>query len=201
MATTPTKTVQTTLLAWQTLALNTQVISNTFNCSSIWSAAIGISIVRSSGTAFTAGWPNIRIEASKKQSPDNASWIPLFVYQPAVGSSIANTTLNGAVSANAANFVLAANTNVAIGDLLFLGDAANANFEICRVKSISTNTITPEQNVVNAHANSSQVTDQAEIAFPSVDLKEYVQLRAVADNAGNGVGIGVEVTLTTFDSF
>lgn len=201
MATIPTKTVQTALLAWQDVSSTAQVISSSFDCSGKWSGAIGISLARRTGTAFTAGWPNIRIEASKKASPDNASWIPIFTYQPGVGSNIVNTTLNGAVSANASTFVVTSATNIAIGDILFLGDSSASNYELVRVKSLSGTTITPEANVVNAHANSAIVTDQAEMAFPAIDLKEYVQLRAVADNANSGQAISVEVTLTTFDSF
>jgi len=201
MATVPTKTVQTALLAWQDVASNAQAISSSFDCSSKWSGSFGISIARRTGTAFTAGWPNVRIEASKKASPDNASWIPLYTYQPNIGGAIVNTTLSGAVSANASTFVVASATNIAKGDILFLGDSSTSNYELVRVKSLSGTTITPEQNVVFAHANSAIVTDQTEVVFPALDLKGYVYIRAVADNAGSGQDISVEVTLTTFDSF
>src|SRR6266404_130006 len=104
--TTATKVVQTALIAWQTVNNGVQAFSSTFNCSPSLGGSVGISIGRRTATAFTPGWPNIRIEASKKQSPDNASWIPLLVYQPGIGASIANATINGAVSANAATFVV-----------------------------------------------------------------------------------------------
>jgi hypothetical protein len=200
MATVPTKTVQTALIAWQDIASAAQVISSAFNGASIWAAAVAIRIARRTGTAFTAGWPNIRLEASFATSGNN-TWIPLYTYQPLVGASIVNTTLNGAITANASTFVVTATTNMAIGDLLFLGDPSTANYEIVRIKSISGTTITPEENVVNAHATAALVTDQAEVVFPLLDLSTYVRLRCVADNAGSGQAISVEVQLITFDSF
>jgi len=201
MSTTPVKTVQTALLTWRDVASTAQSISSAFNCATIWAAAIGVSIGRQTGTAFTLGWPNIRIEASKEASPNNASWIPLYIYQPGIGSStLAATTLNGALSANAATFVVTSATNISIGKILFLGDSSASNYELCRVKAVSGTTITPEANLVHAHANGAVVSTEAEMTFPDIDLKSYVQLRAVADNANSGQGISVEVTLTTLDS-
>lgn len=195
-----TKTVQTALLAWQDVAAAAQAISSAFNCATTISASIAVRVAKRTATAYTAGWPNIRIEASAQDSGDRR-WTPIATYQPSVGSSIANTTLNGAVSPAASTFVVTANTNMAIGDILFLGDAATANYELVRIKSISTNTITPEENVVNAHANAALVTDQAEMTFPAMDLSAYRGVRAVVDNAGNATqNISVEVQLTTLDS-
>jgi hypothetical protein len=200
MPVTPTKTVQTALIAWQTIAAGAQVISSVFNCATTWAAAFGIRLARRTGTAFTAGFPNVRIEASTQTSGNN-TWIPLLVYQPLVGVSIVNTTLAGAVSAGAATFEVAALTNIDLGDILFLGDASAANFELVRVKAGSGTTVTPEDLVVNAHANAALVTDQAEMTFPQIDLSTYSRVRVVVDNSGSGQDIAVEVHLTTFDAF
>ena len=200
MALTPVKTVQTALAAWQDVASAAQAISSAFNCATTWAASFGVRIARRTGTAFTAGSPNVRIEASIAASGNN-SWIPLLTLQPAVGATIGNTTLNGAVTAGATTFVVAASTNFAAGDIVFLGDAATANYELVRIKSISTVTFTPEEAVVNAHANAAIVTSQAFMAFPAIDLSPYVRVRAVLDNVGSGQNTSMEVQITTFDSF
>lgn len=198
--TTATKTIQTAAIVWQTVANGAKAVSSTLNVVSAISGTAFISIGRRTATAFTAGWPNIRIEASKKDSPDNSSWIPIYTYQPGIGASIANATLNGAVSAAAVNFVVNASTNITVGDLVFLSDAANANFEIARVLSVSVQTVTTEQTVVNAHSNAAVVTDQAEVAAPPLPLLDYKNIRVFVDNANSGQEIAVEVIIETVDN-
>jgi hypothetical protein len=197
-----TKNINTALLAWQDSNTGNVVLGTEVNCATFYAASFGIRIGRRTSTAFTGGWPNIRIEASPEAS--GGGWIPLYVYQPAVGASIANTTLNGSVNANAANFVVASASNIAAGDILFLGDSSfNTNtttYELVRVKSVSGTTITPEEPVVNAHPNSAIVSDQAEMSFPAISLLPYSRLRAVGDNANGGQAWAFEVTLESVTS-
>ena len=84
-------------------------------------------------------------------------------------SAAAPTALgtSGAVSAGATSFVVSSATNIAVGDLLYLGDSSAANWEIVRVKGVSGTTITPEEAVTFAHANGAAVTDQAETVSPA----------------------------------
>lgn len=196
---TPNKTANASLLAWQDIATANVIVGSAQDVSAKYAAAFSVKIARRSGTAFTAGWPNIRIEASGKTSGTD-DWIPIVQLQPAIGVSVANTTLNGAVSAAATSFVVTSATNIAAGDILFLGDASTANYELVRVKSLSGTTITPEEAVTYAHANAAIVTSQPEIYFPAVDLTPYVRVRAIGDNANSGQSISVEVTMTTNDS-
>lgn len=200
---TPNKTVGTTLLPWQDVATGSIIIGGVQDVSTKYAASFAIKIARRTGTAFTAGWPNIRIEASAKSSGNDA-WIPIVQVQPALGSSIVNTTLNGAVSAAAATFVISSNTNLGAGDILFLGDGSQGNYELVRVKSFSGSapniTVTPEENVSFAHANAAIVTDQAEMYDPACDLTPYARVRAVADNGNSGQAISVQVLMTTHDS-
>lgn len=200
---TPNKTVDiTAAVAWQDIATANQVISSAISVgTSAGKRAVRffIKLARRSGTAFTAGWPNVRIEASSK-STGNSDWIPLYSYQMGVGASIANTTLNGAVSAGATSFVVTAATNIAVGDLLYLGDSSAANWEIVRVKGVSGTTITPEEAVTFAHANGAAVTDQAEVASPAFGCVTFSRMRVVVDNAGSGQTVAAEVAYTTYDS-
>ncbi len=197
---TPSKTQNGTLLAWTDVASAACPVGSAVDVSTKFAATIFVRLGRLTGSAFTAGWPNIRIEASHKSSGDN-SWGTLVSFQPAVGASIAATTLNGAVSAGASSFVVTSATNIAAGDLLFLGDSSTSNYEIIRVKSVASTTITPEENVVNAHANAALVTDQAEIFSPAaIDLFSIGRIRAVVDNIGSGQGIKVEIGISYADS-
>jgi hypothetical protein len=195
---TPVKAVQTDLIAWQDITSGNAVISAGFDVSSKRAASFGIFLGRLGGTAFTAGWPNVRIDASPFASGN--TWIPLFTYQMAVGASIANTTLSAGPASGAATFTVAAITNITPGDLLFLKDSSAVNYEIVRVKNIATTTVTPEDPLNNAHANASVVTDQAEVVFPAANLEPYVRVRAVVDNAGSGQSLAARVTLTSYNS-
>lgn len=199
MPATITKTQGTSLLAWQDVATANVVVGSASDVSTKFAATIFVFLGRESGSAFTSGWPNVRIEGSAKSSGTDA-WVPLVTFQMAIGSSIANTTANGAISAAASTFVVSSASNIAAGDLLFLKDSSTANYEIVRVKSVSGTTITPEENVTNAHASGQQITDQAETYVAQIDLTAVGRIRAVCDNAGSGQSIAVQVLMVTGDS-
>lgn len=195
--TTPTKTNQTDLLAWQDVASGADVIGTAFDCSGVFAAGFTIKVGRQTSTAFTAGYPNILIEVSTKSS-GNDEWVPIYSFQPAVGASIATTTLNGAVAGGDTTINLTSATNVAANDLLFLGHTTTvANYELAVVKSLSSTTVTLNQACANAHDSGAKVSDQAEQVTFMLDLTGYLRVRARANDNGSGQGIFVEVTLTT----
>lgn len=194
-----TKTIQSQLLAWQDVTTGSVAISSALDVSTLIQASVYAHLARRSGTAFTAGWPNLRIEASAKSSGNDA-WHPVTSIQMAVGASIANTTLNGAVSAGATSCVVTAATNIAAGDILLLKGDTDAGNELVRVKSVSGTTVTFEEACTNAHASGNAVTDQAEMYYLSLDLAGIKRLRAVADNAGSGQTFALEVGIITTDS-
>lgn len=201
MATIPTKTAQTALIAWQDVASAALVVGSALDVSSKWGGAYEVRLGRRTGTAFTAGSPNIRIEASLQTSGN--LWTPVDIFQPFVGATIGSTTLNGALSASDTTIVLTSGTNFLVGDIIFLGHSSAANYELVRVKTKSTNTLTVEEAISFAHANAAIVTSQAEevICYPPLNLTSYMRLRAIVDNLGSGQDISVQVALTTFDSF
>ena len=197
-----TKTPGTSLFAWQTsdIASAAIVIGSTASVTTALAAMVYCWLVRATGTAFTAGWPNIRIEGSAKSSGNDA-WIPLAQFQPAVGASIVNTSANGAITAGATTFTITSATNVAVGDLLFLGHTTTvANYEVVRVKAVSGTTITFEEACTNAHDNGCKVTDQAELYVAAIDLSGVTRIRAVVDNGGSGQAINAQVLMVTADS-
>ena len=197
---TPSKTQGTSLLAWQNIASTGVVLSSAVDVSNKFQATFFIRFGRGTGTAFTTGWPNFRIEGSAK-AIGNEAWIPLIVFQPVVGVAIANTTLNGAIIAGATTATVTAATNIAAGDIVFLGHTTDVTkFEISRVKSVSGAVVTFEEAITYAHDNTALVTDQAEMWLATIDLGSVGRVRVVADNAGSGQAISVEALMTTEDS-
>jgi hypothetical protein len=197
--TTPTKTVQTALLAWQTVNGAAVAISSALDCASIFAAAVAIKVARTTSSAQSPSEPIVRIEASHKSSGTD-SFVPIYQYQVATGSSVASTTFSGAASAAASSFGLSSGTNIAKGDILFLGDASASNYELVRVKAVSGGTITPEDALTNAHSSGATVTDQAEMVFPAFDLTPYRRIRAVVDNSNGNNNIIAEVSIVTLDN-
>jgi hypothetical protein len=118
-----------------------------------------------------------------------------------LGATIANTTLNGAVSAGAGSCVVTSATNIAAGDILFLGHTTDTTkFEIVRVKSVSGTTVTFEENCVFAHDNGAAVTDQAEhYALGPYDLSTYSRVRGVIENQ-SGQTANFRSVYSTLDS-
>lgn len=200
---TPDKTVNQSLLSWTTVTNTNANVGTPVTVTSKIAAQFFLQIGRASGSAFTAGWPNIRFEASSKSSGDGIdAWSTIFPYQPAVGASIANTTLNGAISAGASSCVVTAATNIAVGDILFLGHTTlSTNYELVRVRAVSGTTITFEENCIYAHDNGAQVTDQAETITFASDLTRFTRIRLVVDNANSGQSVYVKCDYNLNDSW
>lgn len=197
----PAKTSGAAYIAWQNIASAVQVIGASQDVSVKWAAAFAVALGRGTGTAFTAGWPNVRIEGSVLTS-GNDSWKVLANYQMALGASIVNTTLNGAITAGATSMVVTSATNIAVGDYIFLEHTTDVTkYELVRVAAVSGTTITFEEACTYAHDNGAAVRDQSESAMLIVDCSTLQRVRAVVDNAGSGQAIRAEVKYATFDSF
>jgi len=202
----PSNTAEASHIAWADVAtgnvsVGTPIVVNNGSTIRKRSIEFFVKFGRRSGTAFTAGWPNIRFEVSPSDSGDS-DWYAKYSYQPAVGASIANTTLNGAVSANATSIVVASATNIAAGDVLFVSGNTNAGNEVVRVRSVSGTTINLESGtpIVADKNTGNQVTDQAELASGfAFNCETFRRIRAVIDNANSGQTIAVEVSYTTHD--
>lgn len=188
-----TKTTGVSILAWQQVA-NQASATGTITGLPTTSLGLGLTIhlARQSGSAFTAGWPNVRVEVSSKSSGDDA-WAPVATYQPAAGAALVNTTLSSAVSASATTVPVASATNIAAGDILFLGDSSSSNWELDRVKSVSGTTITLEEACTYNHSSGAAVYDQSEIYCCTVDLLGFTRARVVVDNGNGGQTVAVRV--------
>lgn len=187
-----TKTTGVSILAWQQVA-NQGTAIGTITGLPTTALGLGLSIYlgRQSATALTAGWPNVRVEVSPKSSGNDA-WVPLIGYQMAAGASIAGTTLSSAVTAGATTVVVASPTNIASGDILFLGDSSSANWELVRVRSVSGSTITLEEACTYNHASGASVFDQCEEWTTYIDMSGFTRCRVVVDNGNSGQTVAIQ---------
>ncbi len=200
MSTLANKTANTTLVTWAQgeLASAAQYISAAQDVSTKFAAAFSILMGRLNGSAYTVG-PKVRIEGSMASS--GLPWVPLVQYQMSIGASIGSQTLNGALTAGGTTALMNTNvTNFNVGDIVFLPDSSTGNYELARIKSISSLTLTFEEAYNFNHANAGTVTTQGEMVFPAIDLSPYKFIRAVVDNTGTGQGVKVEVKMSTFNS-
>ena len=196
---TPTKTIQTALLALQSVASGAIVISTVLDVSTAFEAALGIRFGRRAATALTVPC-YFRIEASFVASGDT-NWIPLFT----VASDTAAVEAEAATGTNNAGqavVTVAATANLADGDFVFIDNTTIANSEWKRIKSIVTNTsVTFEENLANAQsAGAATLYDGANAWALVVPVLSVKRLRVVVDNSGTGQAIAVEVTAITADS-
>lgn len=195
---TPTKTVQTALLAIQSVAASSVAISSAFDMSGkIGGGLIHVRFGRRSATAAGAG-VNIRIESSSASSGDN-TWFPLAIFTTNFAACEAEA-VSGTVSSGTNVITVASTTNLAAGDVIFIDNGTIGNSEWGRIKSIVTNTsVTIEDNLVNAQTGAT-IYDSAEI-FPPVYIPETaMRIRVVADGASFTQAFAINATLMTFDS-
>jgi len=191
-----TKTVQTALLAIQSVAASSVVISSAFDMSAKLGGIVSARFGRRAVTAAGAG-VNIRIEVSRATSGDN-TWFPLTIFTSAF-AACEGEAVSGTVSAGTNIITVASTTNLTIGDLIFIDNSSIANSEWGRIKSIVASTsITIEDNLVNAQTGST-IYDLAEIYAPVSIPEGVMRIRAVSDGSLFTQAHAVEVALMTID--
>jgi len=121
-----TKTVQTPLLAIQSVAASTVVTSSAFDMSSKLGGIVSVRFGRRSATSAGLG-ANIRIEASHATSGDN-SWYPLAIFTSNSAACEAEA-VSGTVSAGTNVITVASTANLVAGDLIFIDNSTIANSE------------------------------------------------------------------------
>lgn len=176
-----TKTLGTSYQAWQSVATANVIVGSAITVTNLIAIGFGLAMGRAGGTAFTVS-PQYRVEGALSSAED--TWRVVDTINFGLGATIANTTLNGAVSAGAGSCTVTSATNISAGDILFLGHTTDTTkYEIVRVKSVNGTTVTFEENCVNAHDNNAIVTDQAEhYALGPYDLSTYARVRGVIVN-------------------
>ena len=190
------KTVQTALLATQSVAASTVVISSAFDMSTKLGGIVSVRFGRRIATAAGAG-ANIRIEASNATSGDN-TWFPLTVFTTAF-AACEGEAVSGTVNAGTNVITVASTTNLTAGDVIFIDNGTIANSEWGRIKSIVTNTsVTIEDNLVNAQTGST-LYDSAEIYAPVSIPEGVMRIRVVDDGSLYTQAHAIQVSLMTID--
>jgi len=192
-----TKTIQSALLALQSVAASSVAIGTPLDVSTKLGGLVQVRFGRRSATAAGAG-VNIRLESSRSASPDN-SWFPFALFTTAFAACEAEA-VSGTVGSGTAVITVASTTNLTAGDLIFIDNGTIANSEWGRVKSIVANTsVTIEDALVNAQTGAT-LYDSAEIYAPVAVPEGAVRIRAVADGSLFTQAFAIEVNLITVDS-
>jgi len=191
-----TKSVQTALLAIQSVAAASVVISAAFDMSTKLGGMVFVRYGRRIA-AHTLTSANIRIEASHATSGDN-SWYPLAIFTTAF-AACEGEAVTGTVAAGQKVITVASTTNLTIGDLIFIDNTTIANSEWHRITSIVGNTsVTVEDNLVNAQTGAT-LYDAAEIFAPVSIPEAVMRIRVVDDAASLTQAHAINVNLTTID--
>lgn len=191
------KTVQTDLLATQSIAASTVVVGTPFDFSTKMGGTAGIWFGRGAATAST-GSAIIRLEFSKSASGDN-SWA--FISE--IATTIAaceSEAVTGTVNAGQKVITVASTANLTAGDWILIANPTPSLSEWAQIKSIVANTsITVVDDLVNA-ATGCTIYDSAEI-FTGIEIPAgVVRIRAVFFGALFTQASYVRVSLTTIDS-
>lgn len=192
------KTTATSVLALQSLASNSVVISNDIDVSTKIAVMFALHFGRRSATALTVG-AKFRFEASTKAS-GSGHWYPVAEFQSLIATA-ESEAVSGTVNASQNVVTVASTTNLVAGSIIFIDNSTIANSEWHRIKSVSTNTsITLEDNLVNAQTGST-IYAQAEMFVARIDVAAIKRMRLVVDGSGTGQAVAVECDMVTGDSF
>jgi len=179
-----TKVTETVLLAIVSTASNGVTNGAALDVSTYYGADIRIRMGRGTGTAFTTS-PIARVQVTYKTSPTVNDWSTVAECQPAVGATLASQAVSGTVNAGQATVLLAAGTNFAAGDYVFFHNGTLGNSEWGRVLSVSSATLTMEENLAFAQTGAT-ARDQSEEYHLTLDLTAVQKLRVVIDANASG---------------
>ncbi len=197
MASTLSKTDAISVLALQTLASNSVVISNVQDVSTKFQATLLIHFGRTVNTALTTG-VIFRIEGSSRASADGY-WAQLAAIQTRI-VAITSQAVNGTCNSAQKVVAMTSTTGMALADYIFIKNSTLGNSEWQKVAVITTNTsVTTEDNLLNAQTGAT-VYPNAEVYALTVDLTAIKRIRVVVDASNTGQTIAFEVEMVTADS-
>ena len=192
-----TKTQNVSLLALQSVASNTVVMSAVQDVTTKISAFIGIHFGRRVVTALTAG-VEIRIEGSLTGSGD-LQWFPLATFMTTT-AAVEAEAVSGTVSGGTNVITVASTTNLTVRDLIYIDNTTITDGQWGRIKAVATNTsVTIEDNLVNAQTGAT-LYDGAEFFAAQLDLSSVGRIRLVVDASNTGVAVAVQAIMVTCDS-
>ncbi len=175
-----------TALSWHSITNANTVTSTAIDLNSgrtgSWDLWARFELGRTNTTAFTNSYPVFVVEGT--DDAVTPVWRELWRGFAAPGATIGSSTFNGAVSAAATSITLAATTDFVANQLIFLGDASTANYEVVRAAAISSPNITLETPTQFSHSNGASCTAQAERALICISVSGVKQARLAIYNFG-----------------
>ena len=199
--TAPTKTTQTALVVWQSVANNAGYVGNALDVSGVHALGVTFRAGRADNTAHSNPYLVLDL-LGNPHATDDSLWTPIVpsLIVP-TGATIAATTLNGAVSAGVSSIVVTSASSFAVGQLIYIGHTTTVtNSEIARVLSISAPTLTLSMPLMNAHDNGAVVSNLAEqVTIPAVDLSGVLRVKGrVVNNSGRTNYAAINVTTVVY---
>ncbi len=192
------KTQNTSILSLQSVASGGVVVSSAQDVSTKLAATIFIHFGRRATAALTSG-VRIRVEASS-QSANDGYWFPLasFTTGTAAASSI---TPSGSAASGQKVISTTTTTGFSVYDQVYIDDTTIANSEWGRVNIVTASTsITLIDNLIQTHATTARVYNQAEFYTAQLDLTAIGRIRVVYDASNSGQATAIEVIMVTGDS-
>lgn len=185
-----------TVLALQSIAASTVLISSEFDVSAKFGAKLFFRFGRRAATAAGAG-VRFRVETAAKASGAGA-WIPYSVFETDFAACEAEA-ITGTQAIGAQTLTVASTAGLAIGDVIFIDNGTILNSEWHRIKSFVVNTsITLEEPILNAQTGST-LYNKAEPYAPQLDLMADKRIRLVVDGSRFTQAFAVQAFLITTD--
>jgi hypothetical protein len=182
MASSLTKIVGTEVLAPQTVAAATTVISAAIDVSTILEGILEMRVGRNAEAALTVGL-KFRVEGS--WDAGDGFWVALATFQSAVVAAASEALTANPCAAGVTTLLCAATTGFAVGDYCSILNTTPANSEFVRVKGLQAGTVALliEEGTIKVQTGST-VYNKAE-GYVCQIPSGLSRIRVVVDNMGN----------------
>ncbi len=194
------KTAGTQILALQSVASNTVVVSSAVAVTSKLAATVFLHFGRGATTALTEG-AELRIEAMSSSGGTTGTWFPIASFKTQTAAANSSTSVTTSSASGQAVVSMSSTTGLAIENLVFILNTTLANSEWQRVAVVTASTsITLEENLVNTQGTSSKVYNSAEFYAAQIDCTAITQLRVVVNACNTGQTTYVDAYMVTGDT-
>ena len=186
VAVSATKTIQTELLAIQSVAASTNVASTVLSLTGVKKATFFIDHGRANTVAFGTQGTEYRIEGSQKAS-GNDTWCPLASWVAGSAACLA-VSASADVAAGGTTVVVTSGTSIpARGDVVFWLNTAATASEWMKVISVAgTASFVFLDGLTNAQAAATSIYTQAERFALLLDVEALTRARVIVNNNASG---------------
>jgi hypothetical protein len=188
-----TKTIESELLAIQSVAASTQLKSSAISLSAgVKKATFFIDHGRTSSAAFGTQGTEYRIEASQKASGED-TWTPLVTILAESAACLA-VAASADVAVGATTVVVTSGTSIpSLGDIVFWANstAATASEWLKVITVTGTASFTILDGLTNAQDSDTDIFTKGERYSFVVDVEGITRIRAIVNNNNSGTTLAV----------